>query len=107
MRSSQYRNNWSACLVMTTKVKNLADLEELFIDLGKMAADLGLNVPSVAGDVTQGLTWFFRNRGSYQDNPFKLLIEELERQITPTMYREKMIVQKLDYYKGMWNLFNE
>ncbi len=92
---------------MTAKVKSLADLEELFISLGKMAAELGLSVPSFAGDTTQGLTWFFRNRGSYQDNPFKLLIEELEMQITSTMYREKMILQKLEYYKGMWNLFNE
>jgi hypothetical protein len=92
---------------MNVQIKTLGDLEELFISLGNMAAGLGLNVPSVAGDTTQGLTWFFRNRGSYQDNPFKLLIEELETQITPTMYREKMILQKLEYYKGMWNLFNE
>jgi hypothetical protein len=92
---------------MNVKIKTLSDLEEQFISLGKMAAELGLAVPSFAGDTTQGLTWFFRNRGSYQDNPFKLLIEELEMQITPTMYREKMILQKLDYYKGMWNLLSQ
>jgi hypothetical protein len=92
---------------MNVKIKTLSDLEEMFISLGKMAAELGLSVPSFAGDTTQGLTWFFRNRGSYQDNPFKLLIEELETQITPTMYREKMILQKLDYYKGMWNLLSQ
>lgn len=92
---------------MNVQIKTLGDLEEMFINLGNMAADLGLNVPSFAGDTTQGLTWFFRNRGSYQDNPFKLLIEELETQITPTMYREKMILQKLEYYKGMWNLLSQ
>ena len=92
---------------MNARIKSLDDLEKMFIKLGKMAADLGLNVPNVAGNVEEGLTWFFRNRGSYQDNPFKILVEELEIQITPTMYREKMVIQKLEYYKGMWNLFNE
>ena len=92
---------------MTAKVKSLADLEKLFISLGKMAAELGLNVPSVAGNIEEGLIWFFRNRGSYQDNPFKLLVEELEGQIPPTMYQQQMILQRLEYYKGMWNLFNQ
>lgn len=89
------------------KVKSLDDLERIFLELGKEASQLGLTVPSVQGSVEGGLTWFFRNRGSYQGNPFELLAEELERQITPTMYREKMVLQKLIYYKGLWNLFNE
>ena len=87
-------------------VKTLEDLEEVFIGLGKQAASLGLTVPSVAGDTKQGLTWFFRTRGSYQDNPFKLLAEELETQVTPTNFQGKKIIQDLEYYKGMWDLMN-
>lgn len=92
--------------MINVHVKTMGDLEKVFIALGKQADDLGLIVPKETGDVERGLTWFFRTRGSYQDNPFKLLAEELERQITPTMFCEKMVIQSLEYYKGMWDLMN-
>lgn len=77
-------------------------LESRFIELGTDLHNMGYRVPSMFGDLEKGLTWFYRLRGSYQGNPFKLLADEIKAQ-HGELGGADLILSELEMLETMWD----
>ena len=61
---------------------------------------MGYSVAHMDGDPEKGLTWFYRLRGSYQGNPFKLLRDEI---IAQGGSEFDLIVSELEMWEAVWD----
>ena len=77
-------------------------LESKFIELGMNLHHLGFVIPHMDGTPEKGLTWFYRLRGSYQGNPFKLLADEIRAQ-SGEFGGADLILNELEKWEAVWD----
>lgn len=92
-------------MLARTHVKTMDDLEEIFIKLGLLAHDIGVNLPHHEGSLKQGLIIIFRGHGSYKGNPFEIMAYTIEGQTTIQPER-RALTMELVHYGGFWEMFN-
>ncbi len=92
-------------MLARTHIKNLSDLEDVFLKLGELAHDVEVNLPHHEGSLKQGLIIIFRGHGSYKGNPFEIMASTIEGQTTIQPERRAIIMELL-HYGGFWRMFN-
>lgn len=92
-------------MLLRTHIKTADDLEEVFLQLGQLAHEAGVNLPHSEGSLEKGLIIIFRGHGSYRGNPFTILAHTIEGQTTIQPERRTVIMELL-HYGGFWTMFN-
>ena len=92
-------------MLVRTLIKDMHDLEEVFLLLGQIARENGVNLPHSEGSLKKGLIIIFRGHGSYKGNPFTILAHTIEGQTTIQPER-RAIIMELIHYGGFWTMFN-
>lgn len=87
------------------QIKSADDLEDVFMELGQRAHEVGVSLPHHEGSLRQGLIIIYRGHGTYRGNPFEILASTIESQTTIQPER-RGIAMELVYYGGFWRLFN-
>lgn len=92
-------------MLVRNHIRDANDLEKVFLQLGELAHEVGVNLPHSEGSLEKGLIIIFRGHGSYKGNPFTIMAHTIEGQTTIQPER-RAIIMELIHYSGFWTMFN-